>query len=113
MRLIKFYETTSGRKPVEEFMDSLKANEAQKVVWVLKLIEDLRFVPTEYFKKLRNTDDIWEVRARYGNNTFRLLGFMDKETLVVLTNAFAKKNQKTPKSEIDLAEKRRKEYLAR
>jgi phage-related protein len=30
---------------------------------------------------------------------------------VVLTNAFAKKTQKTPRSEIALADKRKKQYL--
>ena len=34
-----------------------------------------------------------------------------KETLVLLTNAFAKKTQKTPKNEINLAENLKTEYL--
>nr|WP_223294036.1 type II toxin-antitoxin system RelE/ParE family toxin [Pelodictyon phaeoclathratiforme] len=39
---------------------------------------------------------MWEVRAKHGNNAFRLLGFMDKGSLVILTNGFIKKSQKTP-----------------
>jgi hypothetical protein len=30
---------------------------------------------SKYFKKLVNTDDIWEVRVDVGKNTFRLFGF--------------------------------------
>jgi len=44
-------------------LDELNATQAQKVLWVLKLIEELEDVPTQYFKKLVNTDDIWKVRA--------------------------------------------------
>jgi len=33
--------------------------------------------------------------------------------LIILTNGFAKKTQKTPLLEIQLAERRKKEYLSR
>lgn len=114
MKEIKFYKTQSGRIPVKEFLDSLSSKHTQKVAWVLELIERLNQVPVQYFKKLKNTDDIWEVRARVGSNTFRLLGFIDNnDEFVILTNGFAKKSQKTPKKEIKLAEQRKAEYLSR
>ena len=83
------------------------------MTWVLNLLESLRMVSQEYFKKLQNTDGIWEVRVQQGNNAFRLLGFMDGGKLVILTNGFFKKTQKTPQQEIALAEQRKKEYLER
>ncbi len=64
-------------------------------------------------QKLVGTEDIWEVRIEFGGDIFRLLGFFDKGNLVVLTNGFTKKTQKTPSKEIALAEKRKKEYLSR
>ena len=70
-------------------------------------------IPKQYFKKLINTDEIWEIRVQFGNNSFRLLGFIYKSKIIILTNAFSKKSQKTPKSEIVLAEKRKQEYLKR
>jgi len=39
------------------------------------------------------------------------LGFEHKEKFIILTNGFKKKDQKVPKSEIKLAQLRRKEYL--
>ena len=113
MRTINFYVTQSGRKPVEIFLDSLDGKQAKKVAWVLKLIEELDVVPVQYFKKLVSTDDIWEVRVQFGNNIFRLLGFIDDASLVILTNGFAKKTQKTPPQEIKLAEQRKQDYLKR
>jgi phage-related protein len=79
----------------------------------LKLIREIDHVPSNYLKKLVNTDDIWEVRIDVGKNTFRLLGFFFENDLIILTNSFQKKSQKTPKKEIELAEKRKKEYLSR
>ena len=111
MREIHFYKTPSGESPIEEFLDSLTSKQAQKVTWVMQLIEEIEQVPTTYLKKLVNTDDIWEIRAQQSNNIFRLLGFFDGGKLIVLTNGFQKKTQKTPKAEIVLAEERKKDYL--
>jgi phage-related protein len=113
MRTVNFYRTSSGNCPVEDFLDSLSGKQAQKVIWVLRLIEELDIVPTQYLKKLVNTDDIWEVRIQFGGNIFRLLGFFDGATLLILTNGFAKKSQKTPRQEIDLATRRKNECLSR
>ena len=113
MKEIIFYRTESGNSPVEEFFDSLQPKQAQKVAWTLQLIEELDVFPIRYFKKLVNTDGLWEVRAPAGGNTFRILGFLDGNHLVVLSNAFQKKTQKTPKREIKLAEQRKRDYLNR
>jgi len=112
-REIKFFKTDSGRSPVADFIDSLSAKQAQKTTWVMKLIEDLEAVPSQYFKKLSNTEDLWEIRIRSGSNNFRLLGFFDGKQLLVVAHAFQKKTQKTPQQAIRLAGKRKKEYFGR
>lgn len=113
VRKLIFYETQRGDCPVEEFLDSLTGKQARKVTWVLEIVETFPIVPIQYFKKLIGTNDIWEVRVDFGSDTLRLLGFMDKGNLVILTNGFAKKSQKAPPAEIDIAEQRKKEYLSR
>ena len=113
MKVIYFYRTESGSCPVEEFLESLQSKQAQKVAWVLQLIEEFDVVPVQYFKKLVNTDDLWEVRVQIGGNIFRIIGFLDDEQLVVLNHAFQKKTQKTPKNDIKLAEMRKRDYLNR
>lgn len=113
MRTVNFYRTESGACPIEEFLDSLSGKQAQKVIWVLRLIEELDIVPSQYLKKLVNTEDIWEVRVQFGGNIFRLLGFFEGSTLLILANGFAKKSQKTPRQEINLATQRKSEYLSR
>jgi phage-related protein len=56
---------------------------------------------------------LWEVRVQLGGNIFRLLGFIEGDNLVILTNGFQKKTQKTPRHEIGLAETRKSEYQSR
>ena len=113
MRTILFYTTLSGRCPVQEHLDDLPDKAVQKIAWVLRVIRDLERVPTNYLKKLVNTDDIWEVRVDVGHNTFRLLGFFTGRELIVLTNSFQKKTQETPQAEIRLAEERKADYKSR
>ncbi|PIX42652.1 MAG: hypothetical protein COZ56_08875, partial [Armatimonadetes bacterium CG_4_8_14_3_um_filter_58_9] len=43
----------------------------------------------------------------------RLLGFVEEEELIVLTNAFRKRSQKTPMKEIGVAEQRKADYASR
>ena len=113
MRKVLFYQTPAGQKPIEDFLDSLSSKQAQKVTWVLKLVEDLERVPSIYFKKMVNTQDLWEVRAVVGSNIFRLIGFFDGPNLVILAHAFQKKTHKTRKQAIKIAEERKKEYFRR
>jgi len=49
IRTVKFYKTLEGACPVEEFIDSLPSKAAQKVTWVLMLLQDLDVVPASYF----------------------------------------------------------------
>ncbi len=113
MRTVIFYRSETGACPVEDFLNSLNGKQAQKVAWVMRLIEEFPKIPSQYFKKLVDTDDLWEIRIQFGNNIFRLLGFFDGGQLVVLTNGFAKKTQKTPAREIEIAERRKHDYLSR
>ena len=100
-RRIDFYRTQDDKCPAREFLDTLPAKTAQKVIWVLKLIQELESVPSSYLKKLEGTDDIWECRVQFGSNIYRFLGFFFQKGVFILTHGFSKKSQKTPQSEID------------
>ncbi|HOO84327.1 MAG TPA: type II toxin-antitoxin system RelE/ParE family toxin, partial [Prolixibacteraceae bacterium] len=64
-------------------------------------------------KKLKG--EIWEFRTLFNKTHFRLLAFWDKtdeiQTIVVTTQGFVKKTEKVPQSEIDRAERIRKQYF--
>lgn len=96
------------------FIDFYKSQEKKvqlKIEYVLDLVRFEKQVPKKFFKYLENTDGIYEVRVITTFKSIRILCFLDKGNLVVLTNCFIKKTQKTPRKEINLAEKLKKQYL--
>lgn len=112
-RTVTFYKTADGKCPVQDFLDSLPGKAAQKVTWVLKLVEELDIIPSSYFKKLEGTEEIWECRIVFGSNSYRVFCFFVDNSLVVLTHGFMKKSQKTPRPEIERAEAMRRDFLKR
>lgn len=96
---------------VIEFYKSQDSKVQLKIEYVLELVRFERQVPIKFFKKLESTNGIYEVRVITSQKSIRILCFQDEGTLVVLTNAFVKKTQKTPKKEIKLAEQLKTEYL--
>lgn len=82
----------------------------KKIIWTLKVIEELDLIPETYFKHLKNTTGLYEIRIQVGNNIFRIFCFFDLDNLVVIGHGFQKKTQKTPKQQIERAEQIKKEY---
>ena len=97
---------------MQEFLDSMSGKAAQKIVWVLRLLEEMDTLPASYFKKLAGTEGIWECRIQFGSNAYRIFCFFLNST-VVLTHGFVKKSQKTPAREIDRAEAYRRDFFRR
>jgi phage-related protein len=97
---------------VQEFLDSLPGKAAQKVAWVLSLLENLQMVPSSYFKKLVGTEEKWECRIQFASNAYRLFCFFVDDS-VVLTHGFLKKSQKAPVHEIERGEAYRRDLLGR
>lgn len=82
-----------------------------KIEWTLNLIRVTKQVPEKYFKYLKGTQGLFEIRVDYGNSIFRIFSFFDKGNLIVLGNAFRKKSYKTPKKELEKAIKIKEEYF--
>jgi phage-related protein len=96
------------------FIDFYKSQDDKvqtKIEYALDLVRYERQVPKKFFKHLESTDGIYEVRVETPFKNIRILCFFDKGNLVVLTNCFLKKTQKTPGKEIKRSEKLKKEYL--
>jgi phage-related protein len=94
-----------------DFFNAQKQEVKKKFNWTLQLISSQERIPEKFFKHITGSNGIFEVRVEVGSDIFRVFSFFDKGHLVVLVNGFQKKTQKTPKSEIEMAEKLKKEYL--
>ena len=94
----------------QTFFEKQNKKVKAKIIWTFNLVEDLQRVPETYLKHIEGADGLYEIRVLSGSDIFRIFCFFDKGQLVVLTNGFQKKTQKTPKKEIELALKIKKEY---
>ena len=94
----------------EKFFEKQREKVKSKIIWILTLIEELERIPETYLKHLENTDGLFEIRVKQGNDIFRIFCFFDQGQLIILTSGFQKKTQKTPKKEIEKAMKIKKEY---
>lgn len=82
-----------------------------KIDWVFELVKTVDHIPKKYFEHLENTEGIFEIKIEFESNIYRIFCFFDEGNLIILINAFQKKTQKTPKSEIELAKKLKKQYF--
>jgi len=94
-----------------DFYKDQDAKIQEKIEYVLDLVRFEERVPIKFLKYLESTNGIYEVRVSTTFKNIRILCFFDKGEFVVLTNCFLKKTQKTPRKEIKLAERLKKEYL--
>jgi phage-related protein len=94
----------------EEFFVKQREKVKAKIIWTLELLEELERVPETYLKHLENTDGLYEIRVQQGSDIFRIFCFFDQGQIIILTNGFQKKTQKTPKKEIEKAIKIKTEY---
>jgi len=94
-----------------KFYKSQDSKTQDKIEYVLDFVRFEKQVPIKFFKYLEDTDGIYEVRVIIAFKSVRILCFFDKGDLIILTNCFIKKTQKTPRQEIKLAESLKDEYL--
>jgi phage-related protein len=93
-----------------DFYVTLTPKVRKRIVWTLKVIEEVERIPETYFKHLEGSDGIYEIRVQSGKEIFRIFAFFDKGNLIVIGHGFQKKTQKLPKAQIEKAEEIRKEY---
>lgn len=95
----------------QDFYVQQTDNVRVKIGYVFRVIKTVNKIPEKFLKHVEGTDGLYEIRVEAGSNIFRIFCCFDKGNLVVLFNAFQKKSQKTPKQEIELAGKLKKEYF--
>ncbi len=84
-----------------------------KIKYVFDLIRQVERVPEKFLKHLTGTNGLYEVRIEHKSDIYRIFCCFDEGRLVVLFNGFQKKTQKTPKSELEKADKLMVEYFAK
>ena len=96
----------------QTFLESLPYDAKEKIAYNIRRVlagEKNK----ELFKKLDDSDGIWEFRTLYRKIAYRLFAFWDtdKNTIIVATHGIIKKTQKTPSKEIAKAEEIKRKYF--
>lgn len=110
--IVEFYENRNGERPVEIFLDSLDIKMRNKLVMIMKVLQEKGNELREPYSK-HLTDGIFEIRGKVGNDISRVLYFFYYGGKIIVTNGFIKKTQKTPAEEIEKAKRCRDDYLER
>lgn len=92
----------------EEFSKKLNVKVLEKIDYIFEIIETQERISEKFLKHIEN--GLFEIRIEYQSNIYRIFCCFDEGKLVVLFNGFHKKDQKTPRKEIEKAHKIMSEY---
>ena len=107
---VVFYETGSGRNPIEAFILSLPKADQARFADVFAGIEKYGLAcPRVQFRQLRGK--LWEVKFNAKSGGYRIAYVLMESNIMVWLHAFKKQTQKTPASDLEIAEKRMSEVL--
>lgn len=82
-----------------------------KIEYVLRIVRQVERISKKFFDHMEGTDGLYEIRIEVESNIFRIFCCFDEGNIVILFNGFQKKTQKTPKIEIEKAERLKQEYF--
>lgn len=92
----------------QEFMATLTPAQRRKVDYSIDMLRTQDRVSAKFVKHLR--EGLFELRAEFEGNIFRVFFIFDGNDIVVLFSGFRKKTQKTPEKEIKKALAIKNEY---
>lgn len=97
---------------VSDFLSKVDLKHTVKIIEKIELVKN--GINPSFLKKI--TNEIWEFRTRIQGMHYRILCFWDKRdkdnTIIICSNGFIKKTNKTPLNEIAKANKMYKEHFA-
>jgi phage-related protein len=109
---IIFYTAERGDSPLDDFLDGLDKKSRAKVAVYLSLLEEQGpNLKRPYADIVRGK--IRELRIHHSSNQYRILYFFQLFDQIVLLHAFSKKTQQLRKKDIDIAEKRMRDWMLR
>ena len=109
---IEFYLDEEGENSVRAFLATLDRKTVARFDWS---IEQLRTLNTHAHEPLVKHIDgkLWELRRASNGNIYRVMYFFFTGKRIVFVHGFQKKTQKTPKREIEIAQKRMTDFIQR
>lgn len=105
---VNFFRNEGGGEPVRDWLMSLDASDRKIIGFDIKQVEFGWPLGMPLVKAMANYSRLWEVRIDLpGNRIARVLFTVHRESMVLL-HGFIKKSQKTPTTDLKLAESRKR-----
>ena len=107
-----------GQDVINDFIMGLEKREAEKVVRVINLLDDLgfkRLILTEMCAGVVGSNNLWYLRAKYRSNIYRIFFFkyfIEGREVYILVHVIVKKTNRTPSADIKLAERRKNKIIS-
>lgn len=105
---VVFFKTDTGNEPVRAWLKALPKQDCKVIGADILTVQYAWPVGKPLVDHLG--DGLWEVRSRLDNQIARTL-FAVVNQEIVLLHGFIKKQPRTPPDELELAKKRKKQYL--
>jgi phage-related protein len=109
---VEFYEEDDGSTPVLEFLAHLDAKTQLRFEWSIEQLRVRNVAAREPLAR-HIEDKIWEIREESNTRTYRVLYFFFTGRRIVLLHGFEKKTERTPRREIEMAQRRLDQFVER
>ena len=111
---LEYYTAAGGKSPVKDFIDALSPESTAKFIFIADLLMEYGLnVREPYVKPITGTRKLFEIRIKDHQNIHRVFYFAFTGRRLVLLHGFTKKTDKTPPREIEIAESRMRDIIAR
>lgn len=110
---VEFYETSSGKSPVQEFLLKLKATDPNDFAAVAAGLEKLRY--RQYHREPLSKalgGGLFELR-HVGKLNTRILWFFRKDRRIIALHGIRNKGQAIPARDLDIARERMRDWIGR
>ena len=110
MLRVRFYLTSGGRSPVEDFINTLPAAVQLEIVDAISLLDGGKVLGMPLNRNLSSIrPGLHELRFRDRAGQVRVIYFIKKHEAIYLLHAFRKKTPAIPRGDLELIRKRLRE----
>ncbi len=105
-----FFRIESEREPVRDWLREMDREDRKIIGEDIKLVQFRWPLGMPLVRKMEA--NLWEVRSRLNGGRIARVFFTVHEDNMILLHGFIKKSEKTPSTEIDLARRRKNQWLS-
>ncbi|QWE05148.1 type II toxin-antitoxin system RelE/ParE family toxin [Polynucleobacter sp. JS-JIR-II-50] len=103
---VRFFKTETNNEPVRNWLQLQTVKDKKRIGEDIKTVQFGRPLGMPLVRHIDG--EIWEIRCRLSGGIARVL-FVLENNIMILIHGFIKKQQKTPKQDLDLAKTRVKQ----